>query len=51
MQLNNVVPLRPQQPAVSDACRWHEAFEQIFATNFRIVCAWQRMAWRAIWRM
>lgn len=50
MQLN-VIPIRPQQPAVSDACRWNEAIESIAESNFRVLCAWQRMVWRAIWRM
>lgn len=48
MQLN-VVPIRPPQPAVSEACRWHEAIESIAASNFRVICAWQRMVLRSIW--
>lgn len=46
-----IIPLRPQQKPISDACRWHEAFEGIFATNWRIACAWQRVIWRSIWRL
>lgn len=49
--LAQVIPLRPQRPAVSDACRWHETFEAVAAGNFRIWCAWQRMLWRAFWRV
>lgn len=47
----NVVPIKPQQPTVASTCRWHEAFESVFATNFRTLCAWQRTVWRAFWGM
>jgi len=44
-----VLQLRPQRPAVAEACRWHEATESIAASNLKILCAWQRMLWRAWW--
>lgn len=44
-----VLQLRPQRPAVAEACRWHEAAESVTASNLRIMCAWQRMFWRAWW--
>lgn len=47
--LSNVVRLRPHQPAVSEACRWHEAVESVTASNLKIACAWQRMVWRFWW--
>lgn len=47
--MGDVVSIRPQRPAVSLACRWHETFEIVTATNMRIACAWQRMLWRAFW--
>lgn len=47
--LSNVITLRPQRPAVSEALRWHEAIELVTASNIRIACAWQRMFWRAMW--
>lgn len=47
--LAQVVPIRPQRPAVSQACRWHEVVESVAASNFRVICAWQRMLWRAFW--
>lgn len=40
---------KPAQPAVSQACRWHEATESVAASNLRILCAWQRMVLRAMW--
>lgn len=47
--LSNVVTLHPAKPAVSESCRWHEAFESIAAGNLKIMCAWQRMLWRFYW--
>lgn len=49
--LAEVIPLKPQRPTVSQACRWHEAFESITASNLKIISAWQRMLWRALWRI
>lgn len=49
--LAEVIPLKPQRPAVSEACRWHEAIESVTASNLKIMCAWQRMVWRAFWRV
>jgi hypothetical protein len=46
---SKIIPLRAQQPAVSHACRWHEAIESVTASNLRLVCAWQRIVWRALW--
>ncbi len=47
--LCKVIPIKPQQPAVSEACRWHEAVESITASNLKIISAWQRMVFRSIW--
>jgi len=44
-----VIPIRPQQPAVAQSLRWHEAIESVTASNIKIACAWQRMLWRAWW--
>lgn len=44
-----VIPIKPQSPAVSEACRWHEAIESITASNLRFMCEWQRMLWRVMW--
>lgn len=49
--LAEVIPIKPQRPAVSEACRWHEAFESIATSNLKIISAWQRMLWRAFWRI
>lgn len=51
MYLNNVVPIKPQRPIVSEACRWHEALESVASSNLKIIGAWQRMFWRAFWGM
>lgn len=32
---------------ISDACRWIEAFETVWVTNFRVMFAWQRTVLRA----
>lgn len=47
--LAKIIQIRPQQPAVSEACRWHEAIESVTKSNIKIVCAWQRMLWRFCW--
>lgn len=49
MALAQVLPFKPQQPMVSDACRWSEAFELVAQTNLRIVFAWQRVMLRTLW--
>lgn len=36
------------RPAVSEACRWHEAAESILRSNIRIAAAWQRVMLRAL---
>lgn len=46
---SNVVRLKPQRAPVADACRWHEAIESVAQSNIKILCAWQRMVWRAMW--
>jgi hypothetical protein len=47
--LSNVIRINPQQPAVAEACHWHEAFESVTQSNIKIACAWQRMLWRFAW--
>lgn len=47
--LSNVVQIRPHQPPAREALRWHEAVESVTASNLKIMCAWQRMLWRAMW--
>ena len=46
-----ILQYRPRvaQPAVAESCRWHEALEQITASNLRLACAWQRTIWRFMW--
>ena len=46
-----VLDFKPRlvQPAVSEACRWNEAFESIAAGNLRIMCPWQRTVFRFMW--
>lgn len=34
---------------VAEACRWSEAVESIFASNFRFAFAMQRVWLRAVW--
>lgn len=41
-----VLPFRPAQPAISDACRWSEAIETVTAANLKIGFAWQRQILR-----
>lgn len=46
-----VLQYRPRiaAPAVSEACKWHEAIESVTRSNIRILGAWQRLALRAMW--
>lgn len=36
------------RPAVSEACRWHEAVESITRSNIRLAAAWQRVFLRTL---
>lgn len=49
MTLAQVLPFKPLQPAVSDACRWSEEYETVMQRNVRLMFAWQRVMLRAFW--
>lgn len=41
-----ILSFKHAQPAISDACKWSAAFEQIASTHLRIAFAWQRTIMR-----
>ena len=49
MALAQVLPFKPLQPAVSDACRWSTEFEAVMNRNLRLCFAWQRVMLRTFW--